>query len=504
MLGKSPASRLITFVLCPLLFPASLHASTLFKPAKSYPSGGTGASSVAVADVNKDGKLDLVVSNGFACDTCTNGSISVLLGNGDGTFQPAVSYNSGGWQANQIAVADLNGDEKLDVLVANSCATEMDCNNAPTGSVAVLLGNGDGTFRAAKIFHTGGQVSRYLALGDFNRDGKLDVAVAGGGGRKVAILLGTGRGTFQAPRTIDLPGDQIGIAAGDINGDKKLDLVVGLLDSFGQGGTSIALLGNGDGTFASQPVLSPSGSYPALADLDGDGKLDLVVTTACGPKCSQGGVGVLLGNGDGSFQPMQIYGSGSTDADFISVGDLNRDGTMDVVVSDYGSSSTDKVGVLLGAGGGILSPVKTSNPGIGGAFAMAIADVNGDGKPDLISVLYLFNGTTDGAVSVLLNNTFWTTTTTLTSSPNPSVQGQTVTLRASVTTQGSIAPTGRVLFKNGTSLFGNAPLIAGVATFNTAKLPAGTLSLTATYIGDVNSARSTSPVVLQVVNPPAQ
>jgi hypothetical protein len=497
---------MITFVLCPLLFPASLHASTLFKQAKSYPSGGTGAFSVAVADVNKDGKLDLVVSNGFACDTCTNGSISVLLGNGDGTFQPAVSYNSGGYQANQIAVADLNGDGKLDVVVANSCATGMDCNNAPTGSVAVLLGNGDGTFGTAKIFRTGAQVSRYLALGDFNRDGKLDVAVAdgvgGGGNRNLVILLGTGRGTFQAPRTIDLPGDPIGIAAGDINGDKNLDLVIGLQDSSGQGGTSIALLGNGDGTFVSQPVLSPSGSYPALADLDGDGKLDLVVTTACGPTCSQGGVGVLLGNGDGSFQPMQVYGSGSLDADFITVGDVNRDGTMDVMVSNFGSNS--KVGVLLGAGGGILSPVKTSNPGRGGAIATAIADVNGDGKPDLISAVYLFNGTTDGAVSVMLNNTFWTTATALTSSPNPSVQGQTVTLKASVTTQGSIAPTGRVLFKNGTSLLGNAPLIAGVATLNTAKLPVGTLSLTATYIGDVNSAKSTSPVVLQVVKPPAQ
>ena len=136
---------------------------------------------------------------------------------------------------------------------------------------------------------------------------------------------------------------------------------------------------------------------------------------------------------------------------------------------------------------------------------MAVADVNGDGKPDLLVAIYdLNNDSTTGGVGVLLNNTFWTSTTTLTSSPNPSVQGQPVTFTATVASEGSIEPTGQVVFKNGSTQIGTAILNDGAATLTKKNLPVGSLSITATYKGDTQSSKSTSPVLIQVVNPASE
>jgi hypothetical protein len=506
MFCNSAASRLASLAFVIALLPIGMDASTLFKAALTNPSGGDITFSVAVADLNGDGKPDVVVANHSGCYTCSDGSVGILLGNGDGTFQTAQTYDSGGIAAGGIAIADLNGDGKLDVIVTNQCAAGTDCiATSSTGSVAVLLGNGNGTFQPAQVY-SAGNLSLYLALGDFNHDGRLDVVVADGcggcGHRNIAVLLGNGDGTFGSSRIYDLPGEPEGIAVGDIDGDGKLDVVVGLEGPPGAPATSsVVLFGNGDGTFLTSRTLSPAGTYPKLADVNGDGRLDLIVATPCSnPGCTKGGVGVLLGNGDRSFQPIHIYSSGGYDADFVAVGDLNRDGKLDIFVANF----SGKVGTLLGAGDGTFLPVQISNPGIGGAFSMAVGDVNGDGKPDLIVGIYnLNNEITTGGVGVLLNNTFWTTVTALASSPNPSVQGQSVTLKATVSTVGSIAPTGSVIFRNGTLNLGRAALMGGVATLTKSKLPLGTLSLTAKYQGDTNSAQSTSPVLVQVVNSPA-
>src|SRR5439155_11566577 len=181
-----------------------------FQPAVTYSSGGKFAFSIAIADVNRDGKPDLLIANEYeSTANQSNGTVAILLGNGDGTFQPALTYRSGGQYAYTAAVADVNGDGNPDLLVTNQCAIGS-CAN---GELGVLLGNGDGTFQSAVVTPipqlTGVQ---QLALADFDGNGTLDIASGGD-----FLLLGNGDGTFQ-PALI-LGADGPGIAVGDFNLD---------------------------------------------------------------------------------------------------------------------------------------------------------------------------------------------------------------------------------------------------------------------------------------------
>src|SRR5713226_1915786 len=203
-----------------------------FRAPVTYGSGGNTASSVAVADVNGDGKLDLVVANNCVSGSnCANGTVGVLLGHGDGTFSAAVSYGSGGYYAYSVAVADVNRDGKPDLLVANQCVTNSNCAN---GLVSVLLGNGDGTFQPPVSYSSGGQFALSVAVADTNGDGKPDLLVVNeyvGNGNlsngTVGVLLGNGDGTFQAAVTYGSGGKYAGsVAVADLNGDGKPDLLV--------------------------------------------------------------------------------------------------------------------------------------------------------------------------------------------------------------------------------------------------------------------------------------
>jgi Bacterial Ig-like domain (group 3)/FG-GAP-like repeat/Abnormal spindle-like microcephaly-assoc'd, ASPM-SPD-2-Hydin len=502
-----------------------LGASTAqlnFAPPVRYSPGGNGPNSVAIADLNGDGKLDIVVSNWCINNTvpCPSGAVAVLLGNGDGTFRAPTTYSSGGVYGTDVAIGDLNGDGKPDIVVVN-------CGNAANnhcigvgGNAGILFGNGDGTFQPVISMPLGGGGfgAIAVAIADINADGKLDVIVAGDctSGGCGGVLLGNGDGTFQP----EIPFSSAGLIAfslaiGDLNGDGKLDAVIGnqCATQACQGSTVGVSLGNGDGTFQPAVAYNSGGIYPdgvAIADISGDGKADLVVAnSSTSTTINQGDVGVLIGNGDGTFQPVVAYPASEFGAAAIKVADMDGDGKPDVVVVNCSATSGNcnggggNVGVLLGNGDGTLKPVVTFPPGGNTPFAVGVADLNGDSRPDIVVGNCNSNvcGNAPGSVAVLLNTSLAPTTTTLTSSLNPSNFGQSVTFTATATGEGfKVTPTGTVTFFDSTTNLGSSNLNASAqATLSTSTLTVGTHSITATYNGDSNYASSTSSAVNQLV-----
>ena len=453
-----------------------LPASGLgFAGAVAYGSGGQYAYSVVAADVSGDGKPDLVVANcsrdGDGCGDGDDGVVGVLLGNGDGTFQTAVTYDSGGYTPFSVAVADVNGDGKLDIVVAN----------ANSNTVGVLLGNGDGTFQVAVAYGSGGYNAYSVAVADVNGDGKPDVVVANqyvnsiDFNGTVGVLLGNGDGTFQPVVSYGSGGNQAyTVAVADVDGDGKPDLVVANTCVYECGsykdGLVGVLLGNGDGTFQTA-ITYDSGGYVAdsvaVADVNGDGKPDVVVANQCpsDESCNNGLVGVLLGNGDGTFQTVVSYSSGGISGCSVVIKDVNGDGNADLVVANSCADNTcnnGSVGVLLGNGDGTFLTAEVFGSGGYNSFSVTVADVSADGKPDV--VVANCGSTTscaNGRVGVLINASISGTTTTLASSPNPSSFGQSVTFTATVVPERGFykgTPTGSATFYDAAVSMGSANL----------------------------------------------
>jgi hypothetical protein len=359
-----------------------------FLTAVEYPTGSA-AFDVVVGDFNHDGIPDLAVTNGSFGEPV--GTISILIGKGNGSFEPAVNYTSGGSEPTGIAMGDLNGDGSLDLVVANNAG------GGGAGSIAILLGKGDGSF-SAPVLYTAGTRPLGVAVADFNGDGKLDIAATNEGGSNVSIFLGKGDGSFSAPVNYVVGLAPFRVMAADFNRDGKIDLAVANQND----NTLSILLGKGDGTFNSAVNYNAGASPDSIAsgDLNGDGNLDLVVSDA--GSASGTTVGVLLGNGDGTFKPLVSYAAGNEPTSVV-LGDFNIDGKLDIVSTDFSSGAIGGAGegtaisLLLGNGDGTFqSPVQYS-VGIGPVNVVA-ADLNGDGSLDLVTANEDSND-----VSVLLN-----------------------------------------------------------------------------------------------------
>jgi hypothetical protein len=333
------------------------------------PAPGQRPFSVVVADLNNDGRNDIVTA-----DKGDN-SVSVLLSNSDGSFQTRETYDAGP-NPNSVAIGDVNGDGFGDIVIANYTGK----------SVSVLLNNGDGTFGPPTSFATG-NTTYAVTLADVNGDGKLDIITANKGDSTVSVLLGNGDGTFQAQQTFAAGKGVDAVAVRDVNGDGKPDIVAA---NFGDGTVSI-LLNNGNGTFAPQQAIAV-GSQPSgvkIEDVNGDGKMDIVTSNYGGNSVS-----VLLGNGNGTFQPKQDFAVGSN-PDAVAIGDFNGDHKMDIATANFGSGD---VSVLLGNGNGTFGPAQNLSAG-SGTSALALADLNGDSKLDIAAT-----NRNDGTVSVLFGN----------------------------------------------------------------------------------------------------
>ena len=443
------------------LDPASLGFT--LAPATASPAVN-GSPHFATGDFNHDGKIDLAVPNG------SGSTVSVLLGNGDGTFQAPVIYNTDtNGNAYALAVGDFNADGNPDLVVTNI--------GTGSATISVLLGNGDGTFQLQVPYVVGNHPSA-VVVGDFNGDGDADVAVANQGDNTLSVLLGNGDGTFQAQVTYAVGNSPAALVAADLNGDGNVDLVA----ANGSDNTLSVLLGNGDGTLQAQATYAVGNSPSALAtaDLNSDGNPDLVATNE-----GDNTVSVLLGKGDGTLQPATAFSVGAGAAG-LATGDFNGDGLADV--ASVGNTAPSSATVLLSEHTIIATAtgVSLSTPGT----HEVLASYPGDSD----------HGASQSAPIAVAGPALTATTTVLSASPNPASAGQSVTFTATVSPTPTGTSTGTVSFYDGATLLGTVTLNSGgVATLSTSSLMSGANSITAAYSGNATFAASTSSVLTETV-----
>jgi hypothetical protein len=443
-----------------------------------------------LVDVTGNGILDVVENT------------TVRLGNGDGTFQAPIKNpipDDGGNVVGSVAGHFHGAQAPVDLVVL-----EEDEPDAINGGVFLERGNGDGTFQAPIPLDFGGILPTTVAAGDFTHSGHLDLVVTSEDATapvrpRLDLLRGNGDGTFQAPVRLPFNIRAVIEAGADLRGNGNLDLVL----------DHAVLLGNGDGTFQSPLAFSNGSSNMvdvAVGHLRGDqAPLDLVTANGDFP----GTVSVLLGNGDGTFQrAVKIPIGQESSPRSVALADFNGDGHLDIVTTNQFDLSQRHRGidVLFGNGDGTFQAPQFIRTEVFVNHVLA-GDLNGDGSPDVVTL---------GAVTfptqnfdVLLNQGDGTfsapvaTATALSADVNPAVVGQTVNLTALVTRAAGI-PTGTVTFMDGSTVLGTAALDGtGTATLAVAFPTAGDHAVTAVYRGQGSSTSSTSDIRTETVTPAA-
>ncbi|MEU3838689.1 FG-GAP-like repeat-containing protein [Streptomyces sp. NPDC028635] len=403
--GRSPRVPALIFAVATVVLaagPASATGAdtTGFATAVNLDDTGRGSSAVAVGDLNDDGKPDLVTA-------IRAEGLGVFLGSGGGGFGAVTKYAAPRTASSvflgSVAIRDVNGDGHRDVISQDA-----------RGNVALVwLGDGSGALGAGAAVQlnptpgcdsTGDNpcVVRFptdIATGDFDEDGKPDLATSNANTNNVSVVRGNGDGTFGAATQFALNGGSgpQGIAAADLDGDGHLDLVT----SNSSTGTLSVLPGDGHGGFGTASSVPAGVALPSklkLADVNEDGKLDAVVVAPGSP----GRVAVLLGNGAGGFGTASVLSAGAN-LTSASVSDLNGDGHADLVAS---SALSAEVVVLEGDGtGGFGSPLAFGLNGGSNPQATAVADLDGDGRPDVVTANSNSSATFVNDASVLLNTT---------------------------------------------------------------------------------------------------